>query len=58
MGLGGQHHALAAILPVTSALPTIQEAWSAPGLVWMGVEKRKSLASTKVRNPKRYAVVL
>jgi len=58
MGLGGQRHALAALLPGTFPVPTVQEAWSAPRLVWMGVEKIKSLASTEVRNPNSHAVVL
>jgi len=58
MQLGGHCHSLAALLPGTSPIPTVQEAWSAPELVWMGVEKRKSLASTEVRNPNRHSVVL
>jgi hypothetical protein len=58
MGLGGQCHALAALLPETSQVPPVQEAWSAPGLVWMRVEKRKSPASIEVRNTNRHAVVL
>jgi hypothetical protein len=33
------------------SVPIVQEAGWAPGLVWVGVEKRKSLATTRVSTP-------
>jgi hypothetical protein len=37
-------------------VPIHYEAWCAPQPVWEGVEKRKSLASTGIRNPDRPAL--
>jgi hypothetical protein len=46
MGLGDQHSVLAA-LPLGKSLGThCRGGWVGPGLFWMGVEKRKSLAPT------------
>jgi len=38
MGVGGQRHAPATLLPGRDPVPTAQEAGWAPGPVWMGME--------------------
>jgi hypothetical protein len=48
MGVGGQHHAQAALPPEKDPVPIVQEAGWAPGPVWTGAE---NLASTGIRSP-------
>ena len=48
MGVGGQHHAPAALPPGKDPLPIVQEVGQAPGPVWNG---EKNLASTGIRSP-------
>ena len=52
MGVGGQHHAPAALPPVKTRCPIVQEAGWAPGPVWTGAE---NLAPTGIRSPDRPA---
>ena len=55
MGVGGQHHAMAAIPShprKRDLVPTVQEAGWAPGSVWTGAE---NLAHTGIRSPNRPA---
>jgi len=53
MGLGGQHHALAALPREGVLVPIVQEAeWDAVP-IWMSVEKRKSLFPTTVQTSNR-----
>ena len=52
MGVGGQHHALAALPPGKDPVPIVQEAGWAPGPVWTGAE---NLAPTGIRSPDRPA---
>ena len=49
-GVGGQHHAMAALPLGKNPVPIIQEAGCAPGLVWTGAE---NLAPTVIRSPDR-----
>ena len=53
MGMGGQHHAPAALPRHRAPVPTEQETWWAPGPVSKGVEKIKSLTPTGARTPNR-----
>ena len=50
MGVGGQRHAPAALLPGRDPVPTVQEAGWTPEPVWTGAE---NLASTGIRSPDR-----
>ena len=50
MGVGGQHHAQAALPPGKDPVPIVQEAGWAPGPVWTGAE---NLARTGIRFPDR-----
>ena len=49
MGLGGQHHAPAALPPVKDQVPIVQEAGWATGPVWTGAE---NLAPTPGFDPR------
>ena len=49
-GVGGQHHAPAALPPGKDPVPIVQEAVWAPGPVWTGAEY---LAPTRIRSPDR-----
>ena len=49
-GVGGQRHAPAALPPVNTRYPTVQEAGWATGPGWTGEE---NLASTGIRSPDR-----
>ena len=48
MGVGGQHHAPAALPSGKDPVAIVQEAGWAPGPVWTGAE---SLALTGIRSP-------
>jgi hypothetical protein len=52
MGLGGQRHAPATLLPGMTPVPIVQEAGQAPGPVWMGAE---NLAPSGIRSSDRPA---
>ena len=52
MGVGGQHHAPAALPPGKDPVPIVQEAGWVLGPVWTGAE---NLASTGIRSPDRPA---
>ena len=52
MGVGGQHHAPAALPTGKDPVPIVQEAGWAPGPVWTGAE---NLAPTGIRSPDRPA---
>jgi hypothetical protein len=52
MGVGGQHHALAAFTPGKDSILIVQEAGWASEPVWIGVE---NLAPTVIRCPDRPA---
>ena len=49
MGVGGQHHAPAALPPGKDPVPIVQEAGWAPGPVWTDAE---NLAPTPVFDPR------
>jgi len=53
MAVGGQHHTPTASPRVCSPVPSMQEAGLAPGPVFTGTKKRKSLCPTGVRTPNR-----
>ena len=48
MGVGGQHHAQAALPPGKETVPIFQEAGYGPGPVWKGAE---NLAPTEIPSP-------
>ena len=50
MGVGGQHHAPAALPPGKDSVPIVQEAGWAPGPVWTGAE---NLAHNDIRSSDR-----
>ena len=52
MGVGGQHHAPAALPPGKDPVPIVQEAGWAPGPGWTGAENH---APTGIRSPDRPA---
>ena len=52
MGVGGQHHAPAALPPGKNPVPIVQEPRWPPGSVWTGAE---NLAPTGIRFPDRPA---
>ena len=52
MGVGGQHHAPAALPPGKDPVPIVQEAGWAPGPVWTGAG---NLVPTGIRSPDRSA---
>ena len=52
MGVGGQHHAPAALPPGKDPVPIVQEAGWAPGQVWTVAG---DLAATGIRSPDRPA---
>ena len=51
-GVGGQHHASAALPPGKDPVPIVQEAGWASGPVWTGME---NLAPTRIRSQDRLA---
>ena len=51
-GVGGQHHAVAALPPGKDPVPIAQEAGWGQGPVWTGVE---NFAPTRIRSPDRPA---
>ena len=52
MGVGGQHHVLAALPPGKASVPIVQEAGWATGPVWTVAE---NLDPTVIRSPDRPA---
>jgi hypothetical protein len=52
-GVKGQRHAPAALYPGKDPVPTVQEAWWAPGPIWAGAQ---NLAPTGIRSPDRPAL--
>jgi len=53
MGVDGQRHAQAALIPGKRRVPIVQETGWASGSVWTGTE---NLARTGIRSPARPAI--